>query len=693
VSIVNTNTLIEFELKRGLARYIPYKEEVSIVDEAKVHLRSLRIFPNNYRFDITLLGPVDPTDEWKLTHLGDGTFAIGGDHADASQPYRTMLIDHRGRLLIKDGSKLLVTSFNFTEFNDPGKLTIGGRALVAPGGYLHIDRKASVEVINGGHLVVDGNVQLDPNGDLLIGRRGNIFVGKGARFWYNGGTIKLLGTVWLDVSKISHFMDSTFLTVDPQAIARVRDKIEDLRGEPPIHAPVGGFTQLVYEEKHERWYSLCDYANDLRLIIKQPGSSGSHSLCPTCPVPIASFKWVAGQPEHDTQVLDISLDKGEMPLGDFWFNCFGLPDKANSAFGARPETITYRGGKSDLRYNQLWFQFVRNVTIQEGATLVVDTMFKRHPYYRPSLYLGLLDDFPGEPGSLNIRGKLVVSDPQIPISFDKGATITIEEAGEIHLLNESGITNGDGTGKLIINGKLYLDDLSQLREPPPGSIEFGPKGKVIVLNPSPPGKLDRRLIFSFPNGLKASELYRLFGDRLEHVEFHLQRNTGIAIDADYDPPTWSDWYNNMRLEKAIHEGLIVWHDGAYLEANLEVLPWLRMGSEVWNGCQLFQSGARDLRKLTQDMVDRFTFAGSGDVVFRFTGYGEVHEATMRVGACRVLNAGYYPLTDQYGVLASGDGEVFMNNGATSMRPHDLINDRSQVTTIDRRTTRTTFTLP
>ena len=50
-------------------------------------------------------------------------------------------------------------------------------------------------------------------------------------------------------------------------------------------------------------------------------------------------------------------------------------------------------------------------------------------------------------------------------------------------------------------------------------------------------------------------LYRLFENVIDHVEYHISNNTGIAIDKYYEyfNRDMVDWFGGRRIEKAIHE--------------------------------------------------------------------------------------------------------------------------------------------
>ena len=69
------------------------------------------------------------------------------------------------------------------------------------------------------------------------------------------------------------------------------------------------------------------------------------------------------------------------------------------------------------------------------------------------------------------------------------------------------------------------------------------------------------------------------------------------------------WYGNRRIEKAIHDGILVWHDGGFIELNNDIIPWADEKSTLLQASRLFKSfGSYDDEKL-QEVIDRMKADG------------------------------------------------------------------------------------
>lgn len=611
-----TRTLVEYERKRQEQRFIPYVSDISDVGESKVKLVTVRGLPSNPRFDLIV--------QSKHLSVGDDDFFVIGDRMDPEHPYRYLTVEALAGL--KLDRKLVISGHPKPgRDNVPGQVTVHGR--------LEANAGSELNLVDGGRLTVEigGTLAFQPGSSLVVDDRSELIVA---------------GCICLPAEMVDRVISDQSIRIEPSATV----KLTELPGA--------------------RAFSLTDYVAELRSGYHPVGSGASRSMSNGNAQ--ASYAVVAGSTDQPSQVIDLTVDRGEVILGDL-----------NLVVGGRPRELEPHD------------RIIDSITVAKDAQLSIGTSFMGDRYLRPTLILE-----PYRPGAsspkLIIDGLVEVQDSDGSIELSGNAMIVIEEGGELRLKADGSIEHATGESTVLINGRLVIERLEQLGSRNPRNYVFGPTGKLIVMNPSPTSDWERQLLFSIPNGFRSSLLATLFGDRLDRVEFHLNRHCGIAIDADMSPfHRWSDWYNGVRLERAIAEGWLVWHDGAYLEVDRHALPWLKVERGLTQLTKLFKSYRDTDRERLQDLVDRLVFAGCGDLIFRVVDEANnlVAETTLSLASCKLLTASYDPRHERYGVTATNDGELFMVSPADGTEPEALLVEQAKVVDVPIVTHRTTFTLP
>lgn len=322
---------------------------------------------------------------------------------------------------------------------------------------------------------------------------------------------------------------------------------------------------------------------------------------------------------------------------------------------------------------------IGNLHIKRDTILHITESYRDSVYRRPELYLGIVIDNNKIPGTCTVEGKIICDGINSMISVDRGASLHIEDGGEVHLRNGAIMrsTYNENKTVLFINGTLIIEDISQIKTFEKENILFGPKGKVIILNPDT-GK--KRLLFTTPNGILNSDLYRIFIDTIDHVEYHVSNNTGIGVDQYYEfyGRDMVNWFGNRRFEKAIHDGILVWHDGGFIELYNHITPWADKNSSLLHASRLFKTfGSYDKDKL-QDVVNRLNYAGCGNILFRFIENDQVREVLLSLEPIHIRNIFNNPSIGKYILHTDNDGLLFLRNNIGNTGVSTLIAPQSRV---------------
>ena len=406
-----------------------------------------------------------------------------------------------------------------------------------------------------------------------------------------------------------------------------------------------------------RIFSLTDYDSYLRTQFISQYTQGEQNTI----YGRMGYVWRGGDTEINSTQIEIGALYGECILGDFRLSILG-----------KQESLV-----SDL-------QILVHCFVDSEATLMITDTYHDKLYYRPELYLGYIRGNVFTGGTCTVDGKIIVDGSSSKITIDKYSKLTINEGGVIEVKNNGNIICNSDPDEvaLIINGTLIVDTIEQINSFNPNNIKFGPNGKVIILNNYPD---DHKLLWTTPIGIHSTDLYRLFENRLNHIEYHIQSNTGIGIDEYYEfyARDMTDWYSGMRIERAIHEGMIKWHKNGFIELNQSVTPWVDESSSLLHAARIFKSyGSYDGDKL-QEVVNRLRYAGASDIVFRFIHGDTHHDVPLVLDDCTMYSIVNKPMTTHYILnVQNNDGELYLRNKVPNTNDSTIIQYTSRIVPVN-----------
>lgn len=453
----------------------------------------------------------------------------------------------------------------------------------------------------------------------------------------DGCTLDVFGEVDIHINVIDQIINNANVIVDTAAFIKANG----------IEGP----------DVENRIFSLTDYDSYLRTQFISQYTQGEQNTI----YGRMGYVWRGGDTDINSTQIEIGALYGECILGDFRLSILG-----------KQESLV-----SDL-------QILVHCFVDSEATLMITDTYHGKSYYRPELYLGYIRGNVFTGGTCTVDGKIIVDGPSSKITIDKYSKLTINEGGLIEVKNNGNIIcNSDPNEiSLIVNGTLIIDTIEQISSFNPNNIEFGSNGKVIILNNYPD---DHKLLWTTPIGIHSTDLYRLFENRLDHVEYHIQSNTGIGIDEYYEfyARDMTDWYSGMRIEKAIHEGMIKWHKNGFIELNQSITPWVDETSSLLHAARIFKSyGSYDGDKL-QEVVNRLRYAGASDIIFRFIHGDTYHDVPLVLDDCTMYSVVNKPMTTHYILnVQNNDGELYLRNKVPNTNDSTIIQYTSRIVPVN-----------
>lgn len=424
------------------------------------------------------------------------------------------------------------------------------------------------------------------------------------------------------------------------------DTIDNLLNTPNIRIDSAAFINVEGIDTSNRAFSMTDYELELRdkiINVHTQGerNSGNNKL---------GYTWMGGTPIDHSQLIDISVLYGSIVLGDFKLSALGMPEKTT------PNS-----------------QMIANIHVQKGCTLYISELYDNGRYVRPELYLGIVIGNNVAPAKCIVDGNIIVDGANSILTVDRKAEVHISETGSVYVKNNAIFrsTHNDSDKVLFINGKLIIDTIEQIETFNHDNIVFGDNGKVIILNPDTG---TRKLLWSTPDGIESSTLYRLFKDRIEHVEYHISNNTGICIDKYYKfyNRQMINWYGGRRIEQAVHEGLIVWHDGGFIELHKKIIPWVSLDSTLYDIAKLFKVTSSYPGDQLQECANKLMYAGFGDIVFRFVINEDVSEIRFTLKGIKLMSVVKTPNSNSYSIESDNDGILFARNNVSNLSVSNIV---------------------
>lgn len=578
-------------------------------------------------------GLIPPAGSNSFYNIGNGRINILTKRSEKDD-YRFDIFTDRGEIDIGDGAFNLAGDINNIEY-PYGNMTIRKNTSINITNMFGIYRgemksHGTINIRHGAHIVVRNS------GRVILHKESSIYIDAGVGFQvHEGSEFTIYGKIYINLNSVHGLLNAPNVTIDPAATMFV--------------------TGL--ETLGQRLYSLTDYFAELSNQVININTQGEKNFIRS--IGRIGYVWSSGNPLKRYQVIKMSVLYGIAILGDFKLSILGMPEVE------LPDT-----------------QIVDTIVIEKGSTLYISDTYEEYQYAYPQLYLGIVIDNSKIAGRCIVNGKVIVSGKDSSITLDRGASLTIEEDAEVELCNGGTIlsSHNDEMEVLFIFGRLIIDDLSQIESFISSNIVFGENGKLVIRNPDTG---EKRVLFSTPHGINDTMLYKMMHGKLDHVEYHISNNTGICIDQYYElfHKDFIHWYNGMRIEKAIHEGLIVWHDGGFIKLSSDVIPWVNDECNLLHASRLFKSfGSSDYEKL-QEVVDRLKYAGCGNITFIFEYDGGSHEMTLILNDVNMISVINNPISNSYELKTDNSGELFLKNNLPIVTPETIITKNSTMINI------------
>lgn len=501
------------------------------------------------------------------------------------------------------------------------KLSVNNMITISKGrldvhGTLSLMKFSKIVICDGATVVFYPESIFDINDDILISIE-------------KGSSLTIYGRIDIPLSSVDRLLNVQGVTIDSAAVMNVE-----------------GISSL------DRIYSLTDYEASLRNRVINMYTQGetNSSICRI------GYTWTGGTPKESSQIIRMSVLWGETILGDFKLSVLGMP-------------------KTPIPN----LQMISDIVIKKDTILYIQEEYRDGRYIRPELYLGIVIGNNDVPGICMIEGTVIADGINSIITVDRGGSMHIMQGGSLYLKNQSVMRSTHNNEKdriLFIDGTLVIDSIDQISSFSHDNIVVGETGKIIVLNPDTG---ERRLLWKTPNGIETTDLYRLFKDRIDHIEYHVSNNTGIGIDEFYEfySRDMTKWFGDRRIEKAIHDGILVWHSGGFIELYHDITPWANVDSTLLHASRLFKTfGSYDADKL-QDAVNRLKYAGAGNILFRFIDGDQVGEVILTLEDITMENVINRPMTDMYILSTDNDGKLFLRNNVTNTTVSNIINPRAR----------------
>lgn len=503
------------------------------------------------------------------------------------------------------------------------------------------------------HLIIDSNLTISKGravieGIIELGDLSSLIASNGAEVEFTDSSkliipengfvfsntealIKIYGTVEVHYSKVDLLLKNSNIQIDSQAYVHVTG-LENL----------------------EKEYSLVSLLNDINLetinpsTVKEKNFNNKRFL----------YRWISGTPLNNSAVVGVEVASGTIALGDFKLPILGVPNL--------------------VRDN---LKIISDLKVNYGSKLIVSENVNEYSYFYPSLYIGAFIENSNRSGELLVDGEILVDGENSELILDRNGKLIISETGKVTFSNGAKFKSTSNNGVVLeIAGVLQIDSLTQLSGFTSSQIKFIDQGKIIILNNT---EEDGPELFSVPNGINETDLFKLFKNQLYHIEFHIPAGKGIRVDQNFDSfyQEMKYWYGPYRLEKAVKEKYLVWEDDAYIEFRKEDIPWIGLDSNLYNLIKIFISeGDTDKDKL-QSIIDHFKFAGFGDIVFKFTELDSTKEIKVSLKTPTVTSVYWDGETSNLVVQATKVGNMYFANNLSVATPDFALKRASRETSL------------
>ena len=567
---------------------------------------------------------IPPAGSNSFYNIGSGRINLLTKNDDTKN-YQFDISTNSGQIYTGIGNYIISRNVNTSPYN---KLTVIANTKLSVNSMLTVDNgeleiHGDIELMEHSHFIIKNNsiVTLYIDSAFVINNNTEIIV-------ENGSSLIIYGRIDAHISTVDSILNVKGITIDSAAVMNVSGM--DLLGERP--------------------FSLTDYDTFLRNKIINVYTQGEKNFS----YGRIGYTWTGGNPSDHSQIIRMSVLWGEAILGDFKLSILGIPSKIIPNL-----------------------QMTSELHIYKNTTLYIKENYQDKRYMRPELYLGIVIGNNDTPAKCIVDGTIICEGNNSTITIDRGSSMYINDGGKLYLKDNAIMrsTYNDINPVLFINGELIIDTIEQINSFNRDNIIIGDKGKVTILNPDTG---EKKLLWTTPDGIETSDLYRLFKDRINHIEYHISNNNGIGVDRYYEfyAREMTNWYGGMRIEKAIHEGLIVWHDGGFIELYHDIIPWVNKDCTLLHASHIFKTfGSYDKDKL-QDAVDRLRYAGCGNILFRFIDGECIKEVTLVLEDINMINIVKDHTNDMYILTTDNDGKLFIKNNVSNTTVSNIINKNS-----------------
>lgn len=398
----------------------------------------------------------------------------------------------------------------------------------------------------------------------------------------------------------------------------------------------------------DRQYSMTDYVNDLRKHYYVENSTGSKYIPNSGSV---LYKWIDGNYDQHSDVLSLTIENGNVVLGDMKLSLLGIPNNVTNGM-----------------------KIISNLIINKDASLEISNEYNSYTYVEPTLFISQVIGNSKQSGSCIVDGNINVTGNGI-INLDRGGSLIVN--GSIHVKDNGRIiSTNNNSPVLFINGNLYLDNDTMLENFTYDQISFVNDGKIIILNPNKTN--DKKVIFSTPDEIDKSNTMKLFMDRLNRVEYHIQPNCGISIDRNFNNfNDMTSWYGNMRLEKAVKDKYIIWHEDAFIQFDHDILPWLDESSSLLQVGFVFGSVGNNDKEKLQNAVNKFIYAGFPNILFIYKLQNHTNEFILSLNKCNTVSCVYHQLNNSYSLRTDNIGILMLKNNLNKIDTNVIMNESTK----------------
>lgn len=314
--------------------------------------------------------------------------------------------------------------------------------------------------------------------------------------------------------------------------------------------------------------------------------------------------------------------------------------------------LTVAGSANSFMKDDNW---IERLIVGRGSILWVADTRNGHGYILPELYIGFDVNNGVTPGECVVDGALMVDGADAKVTLDRGGSMEIN--GTVVIDNGAKLIAAYAGDKAIltVNGTLILENIESLEGFTQENILVGPYGIICILNKYPD---ENHVLYSIPDGFSDSQLNRILGHVLDHVQYHMKPNTGIEIDTFYDyyARDLRNWFGTRRIEDAVHTGHVIWEDGAFIKLNHSITWWADENCDLTDLAYVFKmsTGPDPIQRLN-DVVNTLSYAGFGDVRFLVDTGDGIRELVLNMEHPEINSVSGPGIDGSYTVKTDADG--------------------------------------